>query len=90
MVFYLIGLGLGNHEDITVRGLNAIKRCEKVYLEAYTSILCYGLEKHQLEDFYGKALHWADREFVEQRAEEMLDEAHNSDVALLVGLMVLN
>ncbi|KAI1727617.1 tetrapyrrole (Corrin/Porphyrin) methylases domain-containing protein [Ditylenchus destructor] len=84
MVFYLIGLGLGNHEDITVRGLNAVRKCSKVYLEAYTSILCYGLEKEKLEEFYGKELFWADREFVEQKAEDMLDEAKTSDVALLV------
>ena len=31
MVFYLIALGLGSVEDIAVRGLNAIKRCETVY-----------------------------------------------------------
>lgn len=25
--------------DITVKGLDAVRRCERVYLEAYTSIL---------------------------------------------------
>lgn len=38
-MLYLIGLGLGDEKDITLRGLEAVKRCEHVYLEAYTSIL---------------------------------------------------
>jgi hypothetical protein len=39
MVLYLIGLGLYDEQDITLRGLAAVKGCERVYLEAYTSIL---------------------------------------------------
>ena len=38
-MLYLIGLGLGDERDITLRGLESVKRCSKVYLEAYTSIL---------------------------------------------------
>lgn len=38
-MLYLIGLGLGDQDDITVKGLNAINSCQKVYLEAYTSVL---------------------------------------------------
>lgn len=44
-MFYVIGLGLGDAEDITVKGLNIIKRCDKVYLENYTSILSIGHQK---------------------------------------------
>jgi diphthine synthase len=68
MVLYLIGLGLGGVDDITVRGLNTVKKCEKVYLESYTSVLSYGYgtDKKQLEDFYGREVLEADRNFVEQ------------------------
>lgn len=38
-MLYLVGLGLGDEKDITVRGLEAVKKCDHVYLEAYTSIL---------------------------------------------------
>ena len=38
-MLYLIGLGLADEADITVKGLELIKRVERVYLEAYTSIL---------------------------------------------------
>lgn len=43
-MLYLIGLGLGDAADITVKGLQAVKRCSRVYLEAYTSILTVGKE----------------------------------------------
>ena len=43
-MFYVIGLGLGGAEDITVKGLEIVKRSERVYLEAYTSILTVGKE----------------------------------------------
>ena len=39
MVLYFIGLGLGEAKDITVRGLEIVKRAAAVYLESYTSIL---------------------------------------------------
>ena len=38
-MLYLIGLGLADETDITVKGLDVIKKVERVYLEAYTSIL---------------------------------------------------
>lgn len=44
-MFYIVGLGLGDFKDITVKGLEIVKKCEKVYLEAYTSILTCGTEK---------------------------------------------
>ena len=49
-MLYFIGLGLGDAKDITVRGLEIVKRCEKVFLEHYTSILTVGQE--ELEKFY--------------------------------------
>lgn len=39
MVLFVIGLGLSDESDITLKGLEAVKSSEKVYLEAYTSIL---------------------------------------------------
>ncbi len=39
MVFHIISLGLGDERDITVRGLETVKQCERLYLEAYTAIL---------------------------------------------------
>jgi len=38
-MLYLIGLGLSDETDITVKGLEIVKNASRVYLEAYTSIL---------------------------------------------------
>ncbi|KAK4885249.1 hypothetical protein RN001_001520 [Aquatica leii] len=81
-MFYLIGLGLGDSKDITIKGLEIIKKCDRVYLEHYTSILTCGID--ELEDFYGIKLITADRDLVEQCADEILDGADKGDVALLV------
>jgi diphthine synthase len=43
-MLYLVGLGLGDPKDITVRGLEIVKSADEVYLEAYTSILTVGKE----------------------------------------------
>lgn len=38
-MLYLVGLGLSDETDITVKGLDVVKKASRVYLEAYTSIL---------------------------------------------------
>lgn len=38
-MLHLVGLGLADETDITVRGLEIVKKAERVYLEAYTAIL---------------------------------------------------
>ncbi|XP_069497666.1 diphthine methyl ester synthase [Ambystoma mexicanum] len=81
-MLYLVGLGLGDTTDITVKGLEVIKQCSRVYLESYTAILTVG--KEALEEFYGKEVTLADRETVEQEADEILKDAGVSDVAFLV------
>ena len=43
-MLYLVGLGLGDAKDITVKGLEIVKKADYVFLEAYTSILCVGKE----------------------------------------------
>ena len=65
-MFYLVGLGLCDEKDITVRGLEVdiasftippsheflqvVKRSSRVYLEAYTSILM--VQKERLVRFH--------------------------------------
>ena len=44
-MLYFIGLGLADEQDITVKGLEIVKKAERVYLEAYTSILLVDKDK---------------------------------------------
>ena len=62
MVLYIIGLGLGDEKDITIRGLECVKKCKTLYLEYYTSIL--GIDHIKLEKFYGVPIVLADRTMV--------------------------
>lgn len=55
MVLFVIGLGLGDEKDITVRGLEYVQSCEMLFLEHYTSILP-GVDVKRLEQFYGKTI----------------------------------
>lgn len=83
MTLYLIGIGLSDEKDITVKGLEAVKICDHIYLESYTSRL--QCTKEDLEDFYGKDVILADRDLIETRIEdEILAKAKGKDVALLV------
>ena len=47
-MLYLVGLGLGDENDITKRGLEVVKASKRILLESYTSILP-GLGKERLE-----------------------------------------
>ncbi|KAL3822741.1 hypothetical protein ACHAXA_001006 [Cyclostephanos tholiformis] len=83
MVLYIIGLGLHDEKDVTVRGLELIKTSEKVFLESYTSVLSIG--KERLERFYGRDdIVVADRDFVECHAEEIYLPAKDGNVSFLV------
>ncbi|PLN83772.1 putative diphthine synthase [Aspergillus taichungensis] len=81
-MLYLVGLGLADEKDITVRGLEVVKKAERVYLEAYTAILL--VEKEKLEAFYGRPVIVADRELVESGSDEILAGADKADIAFLV------
>lgn len=86
-MLYLVGLGLSHESDITVRGLEVVKKCKRVYLEAYTSILM-AASKETLEEFYGREVILADRELVEGGSDDILAGAEQDgpdyDVAFLV------
>jgi diphthine synthase len=78
-MLYLIGLGL-NLKGISQQGLEAVNRCEKIYLESYTTDFPYS--KEELEDILKKKIILADRNFVESL--KIIDEAKNENIALLV------
>ncbi|BBG94836.1 Corrin/Porphyrin Tetrapyrrole Methylase [Prunus dulcis] len=86
-MLYIVGLGLGDEKDITLRGLEAVKKCDQIFIEAYTSLLSFGLSSDglsTLENLYGKPVTLADRETVEEKADQILIAAAASDVAFLV------
>ncbi|MEM4605684.1 MAG: diphthine synthase [Candidatus Pacearchaeota archaeon] len=79
MTFYLIGLGL-NEESISLEAKKQLGKCEKIFLEIYTSDFPYKVKK--LEKILGVKIRKLDREDVE--SEKFLIEAKKKDIALLV------
>lgn len=98
MVLYLIGLGLGDEKDITLKGLEVLKIADFIYLEHYTSVIL-SVEssitgnKDALEAFYSDKLgrkitiELADREFIESDEicnQKLIFPAKTQSVALLI------
>ncbi len=81
MTLYLIGTGLNDEKDITVKGLETIRSCDEVYLENYTSLI--NCRVADLERYYGKKIRVVDRKFVEQ-TDALVTVARDKKVALLV------
>jgi diphthine synthase len=80
-----IGLGLFDEEDISIKGLNAIKKADIIYAEFYTSRLM-GTTLEKLESFYGKPVNALLREDVEQHPKDnILKDAIDKNVVFLTG-----
>ena len=78
----LIGLGLNDERDLTLRGIEAAKNADKVFAEFYTSF--WNGNKENLEKIIGKKVIELQRKDLEDDAEKFLLQAKNSDIALLV------
>lgn len=84
MALHLIGLGLHDAKDVTVKGLERIRSCDVVYAEFYTAILT-GTTHSQLEEFLQKPIQVLDRLGVEAGARKLVKEARTKEVALLTA-----
>lgn len=84
MALHLIGLGLHDVEDITVKGLQRVRACDAVYAEFYTAILG-GTDHDALEAFLEKPVTVLDREGVESGGKRIVAEAAEREVALLTA-----
>lgn len=87
---YMVGLGLGDADDITVRGLRVIQNAHTVFLEAYTSVLSgCRVDADGLTSAFNlkRSIQVADRELVEEKADAILQEAEQPGGAafLVVG-----
>jgi diphthine synthase len=80
-----IGLGLYDEEDISLKGLEAIREADVIYAEFYTSRLM-GSSIEKMEQLYGKKVNVLMREDVEQRPKEnVLKDARDKKVVFLTG-----
>jgi diphthine synthase len=78
----LIGLGLWDEEDVTLKGVKVAKDADKVYIELYTSKWHGNLKK--LEKTIGKKIKALKRENLEEKSGEIIKEAKDKKVVLFV------
>ncbi len=82
-MLYFIGLGLHDAKDISVKGLETLKKCDTVYAEFYTN---YFGDLKELEKLAGKEIILLERKDLEERPDEnVLKGQGPGDVALLVS-----
>lgn len=84
MALHLIGLGLHDASDVTVKGLERIRACDAVYAEFYTAVLA-GTDHDALVEFLGVPVEVLPRAGVEAGGRDLVAEAARSDVALLTA-----
>ena len=79
-----IGLGLFDEYDVSVRGLDAIRNADTVFLEVYTSVLM-GSSIERLEEYYGKKITPLYREDVEIHSDKIINAAKEGDAVFLTA-----
>ncbi len=82
MTLHLIGIGLNDEKDITVKGLDLVKKSDLILLENYTSLLQCSVQ--DLEKFYGKKIELANRERIENDCEKIVQLAKTKNISILV------
>jgi len=80
MSLYLIGLGLNDEKDISLKAVENLKKCDTVYVEFYTNKWHGDLKT--LEKIIGKKIEALPREKVE--SEMLVEKAKEKTVALLI------
>ncbi len=80
----LVGLGLHDVRDITVRGLETVRAADRVVAEFYTARLT-GTPHEELESFLGRSVEVLNREGVEFGGRDLVADAATRNVVLLTA-----
>jgi len=82
MTLYLIGLGLDNEHDISLKGFDILNTCTTIYYEEYTSRLHCTLD--DLQTCYAKPITPLSRTELEHRIPAIVQEAQHNNIAVLI------
>ncbi len=81
-MLYLIGLGVGDEKDISLRGLEACEKAKEVYAELYTARWPGDLKK--MEKIIGKKITIIQRKNMEEEVKQLVKLGKNQHIAILV------
>jgi diphthine synthase len=82
-MLYLISMGIWDEKDLSLRGLEAAKKCDEVYAEFYTTTM--NTDAAKLSKITGKTVTELKRGDLEENSGKILQKAKNKDIAILVG-----
>lgn len=82
-MLYIIGTGLNDFQDISLRSIEILKTCDKIYRENYTCTQADSFE--QLEKIIDKKIILANRLLIEEETMEIINFAQKYNVAILVS-----
>jgi len=77
-MLYLIGLGLWDEKDISIRGLETAKKCDFVFIEKYTSFWTGNLKN------IGITAEEIKRTDLEDNVDKILEKSKDKDIAILI------
>jgi diphthine synthase len=81
-MLYLVGLGIWDEEDISLKGVKTCKKADKVYAELYTSVWGGKLEK--IEKIIKKKVSVLKRRDLEEGSHKLIKEAKRKNIVILV------
>lgn len=81
-MLYLIGLGLNDEKDLTLRAIETAKKCD-CFIELYTSVWKGSLDK--LKEILGKDIKILKRNDLEENLDLFIEKAKKNDIALFVS-----
>lgn len=81
-MLYIIGIGLNDYKDISLRSLEILNMADKVYQECYTCIQSTNF--NDIEKIINKKVILANRKLVEE-TDEIVEEAKTQNVVFLVA-----
>jgi diphthine synthase len=82
-MLYIISLGLYDEKDISLRAIEAGKKCKELYVEFYTTGM--HTTPKRLEKVFGKPVTKVERADLEDRMEELVKKAKTKNIGILVG-----
>ncbi len=81
-MLYLIGLGIWDEGDISLRGIESCRKADRLYAELYTSV--WGGDLRKLEKLIRKKIRVIGRRDLEEWSARLVREAKRRNVVVLV------
>ncbi len=81
-MLYLIGIGIYDEKDISLRGFETLKGCDEVYAEFYTGV--HRADLPALAKSIGRKINILTRREIEENPDQIFKAAKNTNTALLI------